>query len=256
MTASLRCALGALALSALAFLAQSAFAEETLKAYNTYRAVPYVAGNGGLAADLVAYLNARLAGRYRLVLSVLPRERLNRTLAIDPDFKDVVLFVNPFFMNDAERTRYYWTPPFMSDANEVISTTANRIEYKGPDSLKGLTFGGILGHRYAGLEDRFGKDIQRENVNEEKSNLRKLAAGRIDVTIIESTTYRYLRKQLDVENNWGGDLYVSSRPHSRFDRFMFVSRNNAALGKELDAIIARMKTDPAWHAILQKYGLD
>jgi len=246
----------ALILAAAALFGAPALAQETVAAYNTYQAVPFVVEKGGLAADVVGYLNGRLKGKYRFQLETVPRKQLNDTIAADPNFKGVVLFLNPMFVDDADRKKYLWTQPILHDSNAVISLATKKIEYSDPASLNGLRFGGVQGNRYAGLEDRFGKDLQREDVTEELSNLKKVSSGRVDVTIMPSSTYRFLLKQLGPQNPLGNTLHVSSKPHAKFDRFLFVSRSNAALARELDAVVADIGTDPAWKAILVKYGIE
>ncbi|HYD80090.1 MAG TPA: transporter substrate-binding domain-containing protein [Paucimonas sp.] len=241
---------------ALAAAGMSAAAEETLAAYNTYQAVPFVVDKGGLAADVVAYLNTKLKGKYKLQLENVPRKKLNETIEADANFKGVVLFLNPMFVNDADKKKFYWTPSFLSDANAVISPAAKKVEYSDPASLNGLRFAGVVGNRYAGLEERFGKELQREDVTEELSNLKKIASGRADVTIMPFSTYRFLLKQLGSQSPLSSTLYVSQKPHAKFDRFIFVSKNDAALGKELDAVVAGMKSDPAWKAVLSRYDLE
>jgi len=240
----------------VALAAGAAGAEEVLPAYNTYLAVPFVVDKGGLAADTVAYLNARLAGRYRFRLENLPRRRLVETVLVDPAFRGVVLFLNPVFVDDAERQRFQWTVPIFSDANAVVSSTARRIEYAEPASLDGMRFGGILGHRYAGLEERFGTKLQREDVPDELTNLKKIASGRIDVTVMPFTTYRYLIKYFGVEHALINRLHVSERPHARFERMMFVSHADPALARQLGQVADGMRSDPAWKAILARYGID
>lgn len=231
-------------------------AEETVPAYNTYQAVPFVVGDGGLASDLVGYLNTRLKGKYQFKLTQMPRDALNKTVLADPGFKGAVLFLSPPFVDDAGKTKYLWTQPLMHDSNAVISLGSRKLEYSGPDSFKGLKFGAVKGNRYVGLEDHFGKDIQKEEVNEELSNIKKIAAGKVDATIMANSTFRYLMKQMGKQNAEKSNLYTSTKSHLEFDRHIFVARDNAALGKELDVVAAGMKADPAWKAILVKYGLD
>ena len=233
-----------------------AAAQETLPAYNTYPAVPFIVNDGGLAADLVAYLNGRLKGKYQFKLTQLPRETLNKTVINAPGFKGVVLFLNPFFVGDAGKTNFLWTPPLMNDSNVVLSLGSRKLEYTGPDALQGLKFGGVKSNRYAGLEERFGSTIQREDVAEELSNIRKVVGGKIDVTIMASSTYRFLLKQMGAEAAARSNLYQSSKPHMEFERFLFVAKDNAALGSALSEVVSTMKTDPAWKAILQRYGLE
>lgn len=233
-----------------------AAAEENLPAYNSYSSVPFVVGELGMATDLVHYLNGKLKGRYHFTLTPVTREALNNKLASDPNFKGVVLFLNPFFVGDPDKTKFAWSAPLMSDSNAVISLASRKLEYSGPDALKGLKFGGVKGNRYAGLDERFGKDIVREDVTEELSNIRKIAAGKVDVTIMASSTYRYLLKQMGKDNAAKNNLYTSTKPHAQFERQLLVAKDNAGLAKELNDLVDAMKTDPLWKAILVKYGLD
>lgn len=239
----------------LALSSATALAEEVLPAYNTYQSVPFIVADGGMAADLVGYLNGKLKGKYQFKLTQATREALNKTLTSEPNFKGAVLFLSPFFVDDVTKKKFSWTAPIMHDANAVISGRSRMLEYTGADALNGLKFGGVKGNRYAGLEDRFGKEVQREDVLEELSNIKKVAAGKIDVTIMADSTYRFLMKQMGKEAAANTNLYTSSKSHAEFDRFLFSSREDTALAKELNDVVAGMKTDPAWKAILSKYGL-
>jgi polar amino acid transport system substrate-binding protein len=240
----------------IAVLAGTADAVETLPAYNTYQTPPFVVEEGGFASDVVDYLNLNLKGQYQFQLIQLPRLRLNRIVTNVPDFKGVVLFLNPKFVGDTERAKFFWTHAVLADANKVISPSGHKVEYSGPESLKGMRFGGVLGHRYDGLDELFGKDILREDVPSESFNLIKVALGRIDVTIMPNSSYRYLLKNLGPDGPDRASLHVSKKDHLQFDRHFFVARENAALGNTLNQVIAGMKTDPAWKAILAKYNLD
>lgn len=241
----------------LALTSASAMAQAALPAYNTYQAVPFVLdAKSGMAADLVAYLNAKLKGKQVFELQTMPRERLNQEVINNPDFKGVVLFLNPAFVGDADKKKYAWTPAFMQDGNQVISNMGKKVEYSGPDSLKGLTFQGIRGNKYAGLEERFGKDIKRADVNAELQVLKIIANDRADVTVMAGSMYNYLFKVNGASEGLAGKLHVSATPHLKFDRFMFVSNSNTALLQELSALATAMPADPAWKAILAKYGLN
>lgn len=234
----------------------AALATEIVPAYNTYLAVPFVVGDGGLAQETVAYLNNKLKGKYQFQLNQVSRDTLNKTVLKDPDFKGIVLFLSPFFVDDSTKVKYHWSPELLSDSNAVISLKSRKLEYTGPEALAGLKFGGIKGNRYAGLEEHFGKDIQREDVLEELSNIKKVAAGKIDVTIMARSTYRFLMKQMGAEAAASSNLYTSSHPHFAFERHIFLSKGDAALAKEIDDVVAASKNDPAWRALLSKYGLE
>lgn len=81
----------------------------------------------------------------RIELWLVNRARLALEMA-DPDFDGLVVWVNPAWVGDPHRERYLWTFPVMRDPNELISNIDNPITYRGPDSLKGLVFGGVDGY--------------------------------------------------------------------------------------------------------------
>jgi len=246
----------------LALAGFNAMALETIPAYNVYGTVPFVVDmqntkdKGGLATDLVAYLNTKLKGKYAIELQTMPRERLNQEVISKPDFKGVVLFLNPMFVGDADKKKFAWTPAIMADKNNVISSLARKIEYVNPDSLKDMNFQAVRGNKYAGLEDRFGKDIKRADVASELQSLKLIANNKADVTIMASTVYSYLMKVNGVPDGLEGKLHVSATPHLKFDRFMFVANERADLAKDLSAVAASMPKDPEWKAVLTKYGLN
>jgi len=231
-----------------------ALAQHTIPAYNTYQSVPFVVdAKSGLAADLVAYLNTKLQGKYVLVLETIPRERLHRDVLAAPDFQGVVLLLSPQFVDDSDQTKFAWTPAVMMDANIVISSDKRRLEYKGPKSLVGLKFEGVRGHRYADLEDHFGSEIHRENVTSELQALKMIAADRADVTVMGRSTYGYLDKVNAKADGFAGKLHVSSAPHINFARALFVSKQNTALFQELSSVASHMLRDEEWRSILAKY---
>lgn len=240
----------------LAVTATCAQAQISVPAYNTYQTVPFVVdGKTGLAADLVGYLNGKLKGKYVISQEDMPRERLNREIIASPEFKGMVLFLNPAFVGDADKTKYSWTSAIMADMNNVISTMSKKVDYSSPDSFKDLQFAGIRGNKYAGLEERFGKDIKRSDFNSESQILKTIAVERADVTVMAASAYNYLMKTNGAADGLTGKLYVSATPHLKFDRFIFVSKSDAALSKELSAVSEGMVSDPAWKAVLAKYGM-
>ena len=165
-----------------------------------------------------------------------------------------MLLLNPAFVDDAEKSKYFWTAAIIADKNNVVSPLSKPIEYHNPDSLQGKRFVGIKDHRYAGLDDRFGVDIKRFDINTELAMLKTVALNRADVSVLAALTYNYLMKSYGADEGLNGKLYVSTTPHRHFDRYMFVSRKDAALSKELSAVAQAMPNDPAWKAILAKYG--
>lgn len=60
-----------------------------------------------MAADVVAYLNHKLAGAVRLQLQTIPRSRLLRYELSDPAAVDgIALFLHPRLVDDLDRQRF------------------------------------------------------------------------------------------------------------------------------------------------------
>jgi polar amino acid transport system substrate-binding protein len=230
----------------------AALADKVIPAYNTYQSVPFqVGGDGGLAVDLVDYLNTQLKGKYTLKLEMMPRETFNQNVLANKAFPGVALFLAPPFVGDADKKKFLWTSPIMNDRNLVVSHPDKKVEFSGPDSLKGLKFGGVIGNRYAGLEA-----IPRTaDTAAELTNLKNLSTKEIDVTLLPESIFRYYLKTSSNARYGLDKLHLSDKPHAVFTRHLFVSPDSADLGKELEAIAQKMASDPAWKSVLGKYGL-
>ncbi|MEC4722703.1 hypothetical protein RY831_26405 [Noviherbaspirillum sp. CPCC 100848] len=238
-------------------LQSMAAAVEVVPAYNPYPHGPFVGEDqgSGLAFDLVAYLNRHFAGRYEFRLHNVPRNRLNRMLEVKGAFGGVVLFLSPNFWVDARKLMFHWTPPLFIDHNVVVSRTESDVRYGNGESMSGLHFAGVLGHRYEGFEGRFGNDIVREDANSELSNLRKVAAGRADFTILPNSVYRYLLMRASASGEPIDGLHASPKPHLRFERAISIWKTEGVLAADLNRLVKKMPRDPAWMAIMEKYNL-
>lgn len=229
----------------------AAMAQKVIPAYNTYQSVPFqVGGEGGLASDLVGYLNANLKGKYTFKLEMMPREKFNQTVLATKGFEGVALFLAPPFVGDADKKKYIWTSAIMSDKNIIISQPDKKVEYAGPESLQGMKFGGVIGNRYAGLESI----VRTADTPAELTNLKNLSTKEIDVTLMPESIFSYYLKTGSNARYGLDKLHVSSKPHSSFTRHMFVAPESSELGKDLEAVAAKMPSDPAWKTILAKYG--
>jgi polar amino acid transport system substrate-binding protein len=110
--------------------------------------------------------------------------------------------------------------------------------------------GGIVGHKYAGIDDLVtAGDIKREDADKERSNLRKLEAGRIDATLLPRTTANYLIDEMNLK----GKLYVAPTPHSSYTRHVMISKKHPEIQKLVNETIADMSKDAGWQTTLAKY---
>lgn len=207
----------------------------------------------GLSNDFVELLNrhAGNAGRFRFVLSYLPRKRLD--LELQQGSAGVVLWVNPAFFEDAQASGQ-WSGALLHDEQSFVSLPARPVDYTGPESLHGRSLGGILGHRYAPIQKDIERGaIQREDVPTDEQNLRKLLAGRVEVVLVPRSTLGYLVRQLQLE----GQLHESRTPLNRYARQLLMSR---ALDREaaalLDRVVAGLPDNADWRRLLARYALD
>lgn len=233
-------------------LAGATVSAQTVPAYNTYQSVPFqVGGDGGLAKDLVDYLNNKLQGKYTLDLQQMPRKALNDKVLPDSNFDGVVLFLAPPFVGDAKQEKYLWSSPIMTDHNLIVSRAEAAVEYTGPESLNEHKFAGIIGNFYSDLQS-----IDRSaDTTAELSNLKNLSRGRIDVTLIADSIFSYYLTTNSKRRYKLDKMHVSSSDHASFDRYLFTSGKNSGLANALKPITASMKTDPRWLEILESYGI-
>lgn len=205
----------------------------------------------GLDADLVAYLN-RKGGPFRFVLHYVPRNRLNRM--IEHKLLDgLVVGVNPVWFGDRDEQRYFWSPSYLTDEDIVVSRKAQPVEYRKPESLLGLRVGLPAGFYYAGISElaAAGKLVREDGRNEE-TNLRKLAAGRLDVTIVSRSTYTYLLARYP---EWREELFVAAHPEDRFERRFLIPRSMGRVHAHLQKVLMDVGRDPEWQRILGRYQL-
>lgn len=223
-------------------------------AFNTYAHPPFVEDHRGLAADVVAYLNHRLAGSYRIRLETIPRSRLMRLHLADPQsFDGIVLFLHPRFVDDADQTKFLWTEALMQDANVLV--------FRGPvappvhhlNNLAGMRFGGTLDARYKGLDELVSSQlITRVDASSVVVSLRQLEAGRVDFTQTNAMAVRAIA-QLP---GWAGKFVSTPVPGDpEFTRHILVGRQHPDLAARLGAIVKALPGDARWKAIAQRYAL-
>ena len=223
---------------------------ETLRLYDYHQHPPFnTGGEAGLSHELVKYLNEKLEGEPRIELWLVNRARLALEMS-DPDFDGLVVWVNPAWVGDPQRERYLWTFPVMRDTNELISSIDKSITYRGPDSLKGLVFGGVEGYRYQGIDEAAaGGELVRHDAKKVKINLDLLVRGRIDVTLVPGSALAFFTHVPAYE----GKLFVSPFPQSSYTRHILVPRSRADLHARLNDIAEQMDRDPRWHQVLESY---
>jgi len=207
----------------------------------------------GLTHELAAWLNKRLAGRYRFVPGYLPKGRVDLLLA-DPHWAGALAWVEPGFVEDAAQSRYHWSRSLLEEIDHVASRREVRFEYSGNDSLQGLVLGTLFNQHYPDVDGllRQGR-IRRADALTQEANLHKLMLGRVDVVFVSDSTLPSLRERIP-----GLDkrIHLSTQPRRRFSRRLMLSPAVPATQlNELMPLLDRLDCDAEWRAVLRRYGL-
>lgn len=225
--------------------------EQFVSVWSYYCFPPFVTSkNQGLSHELIELLNARGQGRFRFELRLLPRKRID--LLLSDGITGLVLFVNPSWMGLRNLQKYEWTPSLFSDRNVIVSNVSRKVDFTGPESLVGLTLGGIIGRKYEALDELVDAGlIKRDDTTSEKSNLLKLCEKRIDFTTGPETMLRPLVASLCID----GQIYFSPTPLFQYTRHILISDASPALSEFIVQFVRELPANPKWIAIKDKYKL-
>lgn len=239
-------------LSVITLLSSAVKADQsTIEIWSYYNYPPYTTGKEeGLTYDFIKLLNKYAKQRYVFELSEMNRKRLN--FLLNENHSGLVLFVNPKWMGDETKEKFLWSSPILSDQNEILSPINQKIAYEGLESLQGLTFGGVYGRIYSGLEASFSNNnIIRYNVKNEELALKMLAAGRLDVTSQPHSVAKLLIKKLEVEN----EIYFSPTPLFSFTRHILITKKLSNVHPFIEEFITSLQNNSEWHKLLKQYHM-
>lgn len=231
-------------------------AEIEVDAFNTYGVPPFVTHAGrGLDREVVDYLNRKLHGAYRLKLSVLPRERLLKHHLNPPQrFAGIALFVAPPFVDDMAQQRFLWSPPLFEDQNLLIFATARPTRLQGLEDLKGLRFGGVLGHRYQGFDEMVATGLLlKENAGSAQASLRQLCLGRVDFTQMSRAMFDALAPESGCAERLVHQPVPNSTPFGR--RIMTGRAAHPELAVRIHEAVEQMPCDRQWRSVVASYRI-
>lgn len=231
-----------LLLITLVFLPLHAFAggAETINIYSYHNHPPFVTGKEqGWTYQLAKSLNQIAGNKVHFKVQIVPRSRLNHYLKgwiqgecpAEQCRQDwIVPWVNPKWgFIKGERNNYSWLELF-EDSNAILTLKDNPIRYNGPESLKGHTLAGMRGHRYVGIDALVERgEVIRIDGNRERDNILKLLRGRVDATLLPTSTINYLLQQ-DRELNAAGDkLRIAEHKHQIYIRHLMLPETHTDL---------------------------
>ncbi len=208
----------------------------------------------GLTLDWLQWVNERLPADWEpLQMQMLPRKRLDLAMS-QADWMGVVPWVSPQFFSDAAMQRYVWSAPVMEDGDVVLSRRSQPVHYQNPESLYGLTLGGVAGHVYAEIDALVAAGLlQREDAPNTGSNLQKLLRGRVDVVFLPRSGLPWWRRQIEAFDQL---VFIAEQPRNSFQRRMLLAPRLPKPWREflLQAALD-MPSDPGWQLALSRYGL-
>lgn len=238
-------------LPALLFaLSGNAWAEKVL-VLSYYDFPPFVEQNGGgLSMELCRLLEERSKGRYQFELLVVPRLRLDAML-LKPGRPVLVPWVVPDFFKDPQR--FQWGGVLMPDSVVMLTMPGRSVQLDSRSALRGLRFGGVLGHQYpfGELEKALREQVVlRADSAGPEQNYVNVVLGRVDFTIMAESTYHYLRAK-DLERTRGKAEPVAQQlPSSVFHRTYFSTGAKPELAAFLRAELEPLRVvrggKPVW----------
>ncbi len=224
---------------------------ERIGIYTYHTHPPFITETGkGLSYDLAEYLSKRSGNSFRFSVEPLSRPGVDKVLQETAD--GIVPWVNPVWFKDLAETKYFWCKgALMSDGNAIVSHNDRKIVYNGPESLSGLKFGGLHGHRYTGIDEFIRNTGKARRVDTENhiENFRKLSLRRIDVTLTPISGAAYILKR----EGYADTLYISPKLHSEFDRRVIIANRRNDLKMFIEDVIRSMAKDSSWTEIMDRY---
>ena len=140
----------------------------------------------GMLKDLGDAIAERLGRRARYL--ALPSNRVRP--ALTDGTADVICYVIPGWLDG----QHHWSRPVIPDASLLAAWEA-APPVADLTALARVPIGTVIGYRYPEIEALLGPQFQRADAPNMLSNLRKLAAQRIDYAVAEQTSLDYFLRQ-------------------------------------------------------------
>ncbi|MCL9781300.1 hypothetical protein M9194_07640 [Vibrio sp. S4M6] len=224
---------------------------KVINVWTYYRTPPFSIEDDkhDLTSILFHIMSINSKGKWRFKPQYLPRKRINYLL--NEGQQGIVVWANPSWFDDREKTKYYWTQRVVSGRNEIVSLNSAPVNYTGPHSLFGMRFGGVLGHNYVDI-DKYAssENILRIDTTSFNENVTKLLKRRLDVTLVPRSKLFFILNERNIHDK----VYISPVPHQIYSRKFLVTDELVEvrdyLNEQLDAF-----ENTEFDTLLERYGL-
>ncbi len=223
---------------------------EEITVWSYYVFPPFIAeGNQGLTHGLLGLMDEEADGRFTFHLQIMPRKRIEQQIAAGD--QGIVLFISPEWF-DLPGEDAVWSGTLFADRNGILFSGLRQINYSGPQTLFGMTMGGVVGRRYKGIDGEVESGrIIREDVLDEELNVLKLAERRIDFMTAPESVLRYLVAHLGAEKK----VNFSPTPLFEYTRHILINRLSPEAREFVLQFVRDLPTNPSWLKLKKKYKL-
>lgn len=202
----------------------------------------------GLATEII---NQAMKGQnYELGVDFIPWDRAMKDTKASRT--DILLGV---WFSEARAKDYYYSDPYFTNRIILIKLSDNKFEYEGLESLKDKKVGTLRNYYYSKsfIDANNFKKLESSNLI---SNLKKLAAGRIDFAVADEYVARYVISDKMPKTKGTFDFTKNSIEEKPLH--ITVSRSNPK-GKELisnfNKALKKMQENGSYDRIIKDYGL-
>ncbi|WP_108648978.1 substrate-binding periplasmic protein [Dongshaea marina] len=203
--------------------------------------------NMGLANEIV--VTALKKGGMESKVKILPWTR-----AMESVKQGKMDAISTVWYTDERAKTFIYSDPYLSNRVVFVKKAGNPFEYDGVDSLSGKNVGIIRDYGYG---DAFyaASNFKRTPSNSLESNLKKVAAGRVDLTLDDEIVVKYtISTELpDLKSKLG----FTKNSYSEQPLHIVVTKSNPNGQAIIDAFnkgLKMMKEDGSFDAIMKTHG--
>lgn len=207
-------------------------------------------GGSGVILDIVKQVFDEI--HIETVFKFYPWKRCEAHVA-----KGIAFAAVPYFKTEARLGRYDFSDPVIYSFNRFFFNKEKfpkGFEWNTLEDFRGYTMGSILGYWYMPAFERAG--LRTEAVASDLQNMEKLIHRRIDFTLVDELTGRWLlREYFSKETE---KIRMLEKPESFIEFYLLISRtypNSAGITERFNNGLRMLKENGGYRKILEDYNI-
>lgn len=198
----------------------------------------------GISVDITREVCRRIGARPEF--EVLPLKRAFKYLK-----EGKVCMASLFHTEERTKFLYYSSKHQYNVVNVIVAPKESGIKMTHLDDLKKKAVGVMNGYSY-GEEFDNRKDLKKIQANNLSELIRILKKGRINFAAVEENGFRYMCKQLDIQDKFEVIYTISEKPfYTVFPKKM--GEKGAAIAEKFGNTLHQMREEGMIQRILDKY---